>query len=142
MRQPITPVDEGNTSLEDDSPSALAVEEHTSSAASTPPGAQTFETLLLITTACSFPSFSAILDRPTITGAPGNAFFVKSAANESVGLSIDIRVTVIFACIVGTSCGLNPSLCAPTRNPLGSFVGNDFMYDSSLVNVAIDFLDP
>ena len=49
-RQPMTPVDAGRTSL-GAIPSAAAAAAQTRSAASTPPGAQTFETLLLTTMA-------------------------------------------------------------------------------------------
>mmetsp|Transcript_9297 Transcript_9297/g.14364 ORF Transcript_9297/g.14364 Transcript_9297/m.14364 type:complete len:228 (+) Transcript_9297:623-1306(+) len=72
-RHPITPVDEGSTVLPPPGNcSDAATDSQTSSASAIPsPPEQTFETLLLMTTACNGPppfrrSF------PTNTGAPGN----------------------------------------------------------------------
>src|ERR1039458_2038777 len=69
---PITPVELGQTSA-CESPSSRAVSAQTRSAAASPPGAQTFAILLLTMIAPSAGSRRRRL--PTMTGAPGNAFF-------------------------------------------------------------------
>jgi hypothetical protein len=56
---------------------------------------------------------------PTMTGAPGKAFFVKTAAKSGEGRSSAISVSVIFAGF-GASRGMNSNRVAPTRNPAGS----------------------
>ena len=115
-RQPITPVELGNTSV-GFSPRAAAAAAQSFSEVSTPPGAHTLEILLLTMIAPSFGSARRL--RPTITGAPGKAFFVNIAAKSAVGLSSAMRVTVIFAGF-GTSMGVKSKREAPTRNPRGS----------------------
>src|SRR5262245_55917317 len=71
--QPITPVELGRIWFAE-KPRRRAVSAQIRSLASTPPGAQTFEILLFTMIAPSVGSSSRL--RPTITGAPGNAFFV------------------------------------------------------------------
>ena len=71
--QPITPVEEGMTELAPpDKFNFDATAAHTDSAAATPsPPGHTFDTLLLMTRACTaWPS--ARRDLPTLTGHPGN----------------------------------------------------------------------
>jgi hypothetical protein len=70
--QPITPVELGSTCV-GVRPSRRAVSAQMRSEVSTPPGAQTLEILLLTITAPSAGSLRRL--RPTITGAPGNAFW-------------------------------------------------------------------
>src|ERR1700690_253689 len=114
--QPMTPVEQGRIS-----PGAIprspAASEQTRSDASTPPGAHTLETLLLITIAPSLGSPS--LRRPTTTGAPGNAFLVNTAAKSGEGVSSAMRVSVIVAGF-GASAGVKANLAVPTRKPAGS----------------------
>lgn len=71
-RQPITPVEEGKTTEPEESSSALATAEHTSSESASPsPPEHTLETLLLMTKAARGPP-SESRRRPTLMGAPGN----------------------------------------------------------------------
>lgn len=113
--QPITPVELGSTAVAG-RPRSLAVSTQTRSDVSTPPGAQTLEILLLMMIAPSAGSASRL--RPTITGAPGNAFFVNIAAKSGVGRSSAMRVSVIFAGF-GASFGMNSKRVVPTRKPFG-----------------------
>src|ERR1035438_1737475 len=99
--QPMTPVELGRTSA-CENPSRRAVSAQIRSAAPTPPGAQTFEILLLTMMAARAGSPSLL--RPTTTGAPGKAFLVKTAAKSGDGLSSAIRVSVILAGL-GASTG-------------------------------------
>ena len=57
--------------------------------------------------------------RPTITGAPGKALRVKTAAKFGVGRSSAMRVSVIFAGL-GASRGVKSNRAVPTRKPAGS----------------------
>src|SRR5882724_7224310 len=52
-------------------------------------------------------------------GAPGNAFFVNTAAKSAVGLSSAMSVSVIFAGF-GASFGTKSKRELPTRKPAGS----------------------
>ena len=65
----------------------------TCSASSCPEATPTFETLLFTRRALRFLSASRL--RPMSTGAPGNAFFVKTPAKLSVGCTSSRRVIVI-----------------------------------------------
>jgi hypothetical protein len=114
--QPITPVEHGSTAR-GARPSSRAVSAHTRSLAATPPGAQTLEILLFTMIAPSAGSPSR--ERPTITGAPGNAFFVNIAAKSAVGFSSATSVSVIFAGF-GASRGVKSKRVVPTRKPAGS----------------------
>ena len=118
MRHPMMPVEHGKTSDGDASPSARAAPAHTASADATPSGAHTLLILLLITIACSAPP-AASRARPTITGAPGKALRVNSAATEGVGASSAINVAVICAVRPGISAGEKENVDAPTRKPRG-----------------------
>ncbi|OQB89356.1 MAG: hypothetical protein BWX86_02485 [Verrucomicrobia bacterium ADurb.Bin122] len=113
--QPMTPVELGSTwpALR---PSCFASSPQSRSEASTPPGAQTLEILLFTRIAPSVGSESRA--RPTITGAPGNAFLVNTAAKSGVGLSSAMSVSVIFAGF-GASRGTKSKRVVPTRNPAG-----------------------
>ena len=82
--QPMTPVELGRTS-EGAIPRSPAASAQTRSAASTPPGAQTLEILLLTMIAPSAGPPSR--RRPTTTGAPGKAFRVNTAAKSGDGRS-------------------------------------------------------
>src|SRR5688572_3234089 len=113
---PMTPVELGNTWREL-KPSTSAAAAQIFSDVSTPPGAQTFEILLLMMIAPSVGSLSRL--RPMITGAPGNALRVNIAANAVVGCSRAMSVRVIFAGF-GASFGMNSKRVQPTRNPLGN----------------------
>mmetsp|Transcript_40050 Transcript_40050/g.87458 ORF Transcript_40050/g.87458 Transcript_40050/m.87458 type:complete len:238 (+) Transcript_40050:893-1606(+) len=120
-RQPMTPVEQGRTAeFPPSSPSALATPSQTSSLAATPsPAGNTLEILLFTTTACSgFPSASLL--RPTMTGAPGMAFLVKTAAQSSVGLSRQIRFRFMGRTFPVISAGENLRPAAPTRKPWGN----------------------
>ena len=97
--------------------SSRAVSAHTRSDASTPPGAQTFDTLLFTTQAASRGPESRSL--PTITGAPGKALRVNIAAKAGVGCSSAISVSVIFAGL-GASRGTKSKRAWPTRKPAGN----------------------
>ena len=113
--QPITPVEQGSTSSAF-RPSSPPAATHRASLASTPPGAQTLEILLLMRMA---PSFGAPKRRrPTITGAPGKALRVKSAAKSAVGSSSAINVSVMRAGL-GASLGIKSNRALPTRKPCG-----------------------
>ncbi len=114
--QPMTPVEHGRTAP-GGTPRSRAASAHTRSAAATPPGAHTFEILLLMTIAAS--DGSASLPRPTMTGAPGKAFLVKTAAKSGVGLSSAMSVSVILAGL-GASAGVKSKRETPTRNPPGN----------------------
>ena len=111
----MTPVEQGRTS-----PGAMprrpAAAAQTVSLASTPPGAQTLEILLLIRMAPSLGSARRL--RPTITGAPGKAFLVKTAAKSGVGASRAMSVSVIFEGL-GASLGTKSKRAVPTRKPCG-----------------------
>ena len=109
----------GSTCAGDLSFSSAATVAHTLSASATPPGAHTFEILLLITMACSA-SDVARRFLPTMIGAPGNAFFVNIAANVALGWSSAMSVTAILAGLSGSSRGRKPNRAVPTRNPRGS----------------------
>src|ERR1017187_6924686 len=82
--QPMTPVELGRTEVAG-TPRRRAVSPQILSAASTPPGAHTFEILLLMMIAAIPGSPSRL--RPTVTGAPGKAFLVNTAAKSGLGLS-------------------------------------------------------
>ena len=112
----MTPVELGSTA-DCGTPRRRPVSAQIRSAASTPPGAHTFEILLLMMTAAI--EASASRERPTTTGAPGNAFLVKTAAKACDGLSSAIRVSVILAGF-GASAGVKSNRADPTRNPAGS----------------------
>ena len=112
----MTPVELGRTAP-CGQPRSRAVSAQTRSAASAPPGAHTFEILLLTMIAAS--DGPASLARPTMTGAPGNAFFVNTAAKSGVGRSSAMSVSVILAGL-GASAGVKSKREAPTRNPAGS----------------------
>src|SRR5512138_100296 len=114
-RQPMTPVDDGRTSP-GAQPTSRAASAHTRSAASTPPGAQTFAILLFTTRAAS--AGPSARRRPTITGAPGNAFRVNLAAKAGVGRSSATSVSRMRAGF-GTSTGTNSNDAVPTRKPSG-----------------------
>lgn len=53
-----------------------------------------------------------------MTGAPGNALRVKTAAKSGVGRSSARSVSVIFAGL-GASRGVNSNRVVPTRKPAG-----------------------
>ena len=116
IRQPMMPVEHGRTEF-GGAPRAFAAAAATFCAASTPPGAQTFDTLLLITMACSEAAGRAVRARPTMTGAPGNAFFVNSAANDGDGLSRAMTVSVMAIVLEGSSGGTKLNDDVPTRKP-------------------------
>jgi hypothetical protein len=82
-----------------------------------PPRAQTLEILLLITMAPSLSAESS--SRPSLIGAPGKAFCVKTAPHWLVGSSGTMSVSVIVFGS-GASSGTNLKLDVPTRKPLGS----------------------
>mmetsp|Transcript_82120 Transcript_82120/g.163560 ORF Transcript_82120/g.163560 Transcript_82120/m.163560 type:complete len:331 (-) Transcript_82120:27-1019(-) len=120
-RQPMTPVESGSTaSAPPSSLSASAAPRHTSSLAATPsPAAQTLEILLLTTRACkALPA--ARRCRPTLTGAPGKRFWVKVAAQLSVGWSSAMSVRFMTAVAPSSSAGENVKPHTPTRKPSGS----------------------
>src|SRR5688572_24005140 len=81
-RQPMTPVELGNTAAPG-RPSSSPAAADTRSAAATPSGAQTLATLVLTTTAPT--AGSSMRRRPTITGAPGKALRVNTPAKSGVG---------------------------------------------------------
>jgi hypothetical protein len=56
--------------------------------------------------------------RPTMTGAPGKAFLVNTAAKSGVGASRAMSVSVIFEGL-GASLGRNSKRVVPTRKPFG-----------------------
>ena len=114
--QPMTPVELGSTEA-GATPRSRAASAQIRSEAAAPPGAQTFEILLFTMTAESAGSPS--LARPTMTGAPGNAFLVKTAAKSGDGRSSAIRVSVILAGF-GASAGVKSNRAVPTRKPAGS----------------------
>mmetsp|Transcript_2842 Transcript_2842/g.4470 ORF Transcript_2842/g.4470 Transcript_2842/m.4470 type:complete len:251 (+) Transcript_2842:898-1650(+) len=121
-RQPMTPVLDGRT---EDAPlgklSAAATASHTISLSATPsPPEHTLETLLLMTSACRGPP-SANRLRPTLMGAPGNLFFVNTAAQLSVGSSNATTVALMgSAPIEGASTGTKVPLASPHLKPRGS----------------------
>src|ERR1017187_8187212 len=114
-RQPMTPVELGKIWLAA-MPSALATPAHRRGAVVTPSGAHTFEILLLTTMAPR--DGSSRRRRPTMTGAPGKALRVKTAAKSAVGLSSTMRVRFMAAGL-GTSTGTNSKRAVPTRKPAG-----------------------
>jgi hypothetical protein len=97
-------------------PSAPATPAHRRSAVATPSGAHTFEILLLTTIAPR--DGSSRRRRPMMTGAPGKALRVKTAAKSGVGLSSAMRVRFMAAGL-GTSTGTNSKRVEPTRKPAG-----------------------
>mmetsp|Transcript_37689 Transcript_37689/g.91542 ORF Transcript_37689/g.91542 Transcript_37689/m.91542 type:complete len:241 (-) Transcript_37689:324-1046(-) len=87
-RHPMTPVLEGNTCSRESKFSDFATASQTNSASCSPsPPEHTLDTLLLMTNAAMEPP-SARRFLPTRTGAPGNLFDVKHAAQLSVGPSV------------------------------------------------------
>ena len=112
----MTPVDDGRTSP-GATPSSRAASAETRSAASTPPGAQTFEIFVFTTIPPSAGASSR--RRPTTTGAPGKALRVNFAAKEGVGRSSATSVSFIRPGF-GTSTGTNSKLVVPMRKPSGS----------------------
>ena len=133
--QPITPVELGNTAV-GVSPSNRAASTQTRSAVSTPPGAHTLEILLLMMMAPSAGALRRL--RPTVIGAPGNAFLVNAAAKSGVGRSSAISVSVIFAGF-GASRGTKSNRVVPTRKPAGSaaWVASHARCESRLGNVRL-----
>mmetsp|Transcript_1651 Transcript_1651/g.3754 ORF Transcript_1651/g.3754 Transcript_1651/m.3754 type:complete len:238 (-) Transcript_1651:194-907(-) len=119
---PITPVLDGKTTDGDSNPSSFATDAQTSSASASPsPPPQTLDTLLLMTRVWSGPPPSKRF-RPTLTGAPGNLFDVKHAAQLSVGPSVKwMTVARIFKYPrPGASCEMNVPSAVPVANPLGN----------------------
>ncbi len=115
MRQPITPVELGSTSV-GRRPRAPATAAHRRSAVASPSGARTFETLLLTTMAPRVGS--ARRRRPMMTGAPGNALRVKTAAKSGVGRSGASNVMLMVAAWP-VSAAVNGKRVVPARNPRG-----------------------
>ena len=111
----MTPVEQGRTS-----PGAIprrrAASAQIRSAASTPPGAHTFEILLLMTIAAELRSAEPAAAHAT--GAPGKAFLVNTAAKSGEGLSSAIRVSVILEGF-GASAGVKSSFAVADAEARG-----------------------
>mmetsp|Transcript_29360 Transcript_29360/g.67436 ORF Transcript_29360/g.67436 Transcript_29360/m.67436 type:complete len:237 (-) Transcript_29360:250-960(-) len=118
---PITPVLLGRTLRPPPGRSRqVATASQTVSEAAWPSSAeQTLETLLLMTRAWrGIPEERR--DRPTLMGAPGYLFLVKTAPQLSVGSSSATTVPKIFRPpIAGASTGTNVPGADPHRNPRG-----------------------
>mmetsp|Transcript_9451 Transcript_9451/g.16202 ORF Transcript_9451/g.16202 Transcript_9451/m.16202 type:complete len:355 (+) Transcript_9451:390-1454(+) len=135
-RQPMTPVELGKTHLPLGNCRFLANSSQILWEALTPPSSSGGETLLILlfTTRAWIFSFSRSRCRPSFTGAPGKAFWVKVAATCSEASSKQITVSFIGSSPIScASCGMNFRLLEARRNPPGSASCNskEFKYSSS-----------